>query len=117
MRGVPKYFPSLCSNQATIFTQYAVFRVSRSVLQMEQLTFIYAVASAFRGATITVSRSSTGNCRSLCDLMSRSRSTISDDDTSSRPEMCLIALSMRSVIVLICCAVSKGLLLSRCNSW
>ena len=91
--------------------------MSISCSQMEQLTFIYAVASAFRGATITESRSSTGNCKSLCDLMSRRRSIISDDDTSSRPEICLIALSMRLVIVLICCAVSKRLLLSRCNSW
>ena len=65
------------------------------------------------GAQMTSNSCSTGNCRSLCSLMSRSRSIISDEDTSSRPEMCLIALSMRSVMVLISCAVSNGFLLSR----
>ena len=59
------------------------------------------------GAQMISNSCSTGNCRSPCSLMSRSRSIISDEDTSSRPEMCLIALSMRSVIVLIFCAVSK----------
>ena len=38
--------------------------------------------------------------------MSKRRSTISDEETSSRPEINLIALSISSVIVVICCAVS-----------